>query len=307
MSGNRPQELMTGNEAIARGAAEAGVGVCTSYPGTPSTEIATEFSRLAEETGALVRWSVNEKVALEIAAGASWMGIPALCSMKSLGLNVASDFLLNVNLSGTGPGGLVIVVCDDPRGHSSSNEQDSRFYARAAYIPLLEPTTAEQAKGCVRLALEVSQRWELPVMIRSTTRLSHTQMPVTLGEVPTVECDARQSIPEGLFNVPVPHLRHKMLLEKIEEVEEMFEKSTFNSTTASPDGTQPFGAIASGVCSLYARDALEARTLTGWQLLSLVTTHPLPTQLVRQFVEGVDTVLVVEAVSYTHLTLPTKA
>ncbi|GAG76699.1 unnamed protein product, partial [marine sediment metagenome] len=113
-------------EAIARGALEAGIGFCASYPGTPSTEITTTIQKKAEEHDIYVEWSVNEKVALEAAAGASWAGVPAICPMKSLGLNVASDFLLNLNLSGTGTGGLVIVVCDDPRGHSSSNEQDSR-------------------------------------------------------------------------------------------------------------------------------------------------------------------------------------
>ncbi len=150
MSESKKSHIMSGNEAIARGALEVGVGFCASYPGTPSTEITSELFSIAEENNIHVEWSTNEKVALEVAAAASWAGIPALSPMKSLGLNVASDFLLNLNLSGSGKGGLVIVVCDDPRGHSSSNEQDSRFYAKAAQIPMLEPSTYQEAKDITK-------------------------------------------------------------------------------------------------------------------------------------------------------------
>jgi len=163
-SGHR-DKIMSGNEAIARGALEAGIGFCSSYPGTPSTEITATLMKTATEHDIYVEWSVNEKVALEAAAGASWAGIPAICPMKSLGLNVAADFLLNLNLSGTGKGGLVVVVCDDPRGHSSSNEQDSRFYAKAAYLPLLEPSTCQQAKDIIPYAFELSRKFEIPVIV----------------------------------------------------------------------------------------------------------------------------------------------
>jgi len=207
--------IMSGNEAIARGALEAGIGFCSSYPGTPSTGITSTLMKDATEHDIYVEWSVNEKVALEAAAGASWAGIPAICPMKSLGLNVAADFLLNLNLSGTGKGGLVVVVCDDPRGHSSSNEQDSRFYAKAAYLPLLEPSTCQQAKDIIPYAFELSTRFEIPVIVRSTTRLCHSRATVKLGEIPKRKWRVTDSLPKRLYNVPNPHLRHRDLLEKL--------------------------------------------------------------------------------------------
>jgi len=213
MTNSKHETIMSGNEAIARGAIEAGIGFCASYPGT----ITTTLQKLAEEFDIYVEWSVNEKVALEAAAGASWAGVPAICPMKSLGLNVASDFLLNLNLSGTGPGGLVIVVCDDPRGHSSSNEQDSRFYARAAQIPLLEPSTYQEAKDLVPFALKLSREYEVPVFIRCTTRLSHSRGLVTIGDIPKREWKAG-SLKDDLFNVPSPHFKHKDLLKKMEQI-----------------------------------------------------------------------------------------
>ncbi len=294
MTENRQARLMTGNEAIARGAAEAGIAVVATYPGTPSTEIATEFSRLTRNSRAFVQWSANEKVALETAAGASWMGVPALCSMKSLGLNVASDFLLNLNLSGTGEGGLVIVVCDDPRGHSSSNEQDSRFYAKASEIPLLEPATAQQAKDGISYALDLSQRYEIPVMIRSTTRLSHTRMPVIVGSIREETWQSRQVLPRGLFNVPDPHLRHRDLLRKMKLVEREFEDSPLNVTITTEGSENPFGVISSGVCRLYAEEALRSSGVDEWRLLSLGTTYPLPRRTIGEFARTASRLLVVE-------------
>ncbi|MFW9961111.1 MAG: indolepyruvate ferredoxin oxidoreductase, partial [Candidatus Thorarchaeota archaeon] len=183
MNDSEHKTMMSGNEAIAQGALESSVGFCSSYPGTPSTEITTSLFKFAEKYDIYVEWSANEKVALEVATSASWAGIPALCPMKSLGLNVASDFLLNMNLSGSGKGGLVIVVCDDPRGHSSSNEQDSRFYAKAAQIPLLEPSTYQEAKDLTQYAFKISQEFEVPVIVRSTTRLSHSRGLVETGRI----------------------------------------------------------------------------------------------------------------------------
>ena len=185
MSESKNDFIMSGNEAIARGALESGLGFCASNQGTPSTEITSSLFKVADEYHIYVEWSTNEKVAMEAAAAASWAGIPALCSMKSLGLNVASDFLLNLNLSGSGKGGLVIVVCDDPRGHSSSNEQDSRFFAKAAQIPLLEPSTYQDAKDVMIEAFRLSQKYEIPVLVRSTTRLSHSRGLVRVGKIST--------------------------------------------------------------------------------------------------------------------------
>ncbi len=154
--------LFMGNEAIARGAIEAGVQVCAAYPGNPSSEIIGSLSQVAEELGLYVEWSVNEKVALEVATAASFAGLRGLTAMKQNGLNVASDFLLNLNLSGS-KGGLVVVVCDDPSALSSSNEEDSRLYAKMGDLPLLEPSTPKEAHGDDPMGLRSIRRAEAPL------------------------------------------------------------------------------------------------------------------------------------------------
>ncbi|MGY5860623.1 MAG: thiamine pyrophosphate-dependent enzyme [Candidatus Thorarchaeota archaeon] len=285
---------MSGNEAIARGAIEAGVAFCASYPGTPSTEIATTLQKNAKEYDIYVEWSVNEKVALEAAAGASWAGIPALCSMKSLGLNVASDFLLNLNLSGTGKGGLVIVVCDDPRGHSSSNEQDSRFYAKAAQIPLLEPSTYQEAKDIVPFAFQLSQKYEVPVLIRSTTRLSHSRGLVTMGEDLKHIWAARQ-LPENLFNVPSPHLKHKDLLDKMERISEDFDNSSWNTKPTSKD--VDLLIISSGISRRYSEEAIHLLNAKNIDIVNLVTTYPLPRKIIIDAVKKTRRVLFSEEIN----------
>jgi indolepyruvate ferredoxin oxidoreductase alpha subunit len=274
MSSRNKEILMSGNEAIARGANEAGVGFCASYPGTPSTEITETLMR--ETAGAGDRyceWSTNEKVALEAAAAASWAGVPALCPMKSLGLNVASDFLLNLNLTGTGQGGLVLVVCDDPMGHSSSNEQDSRFYAKAAKIPLLEPSTYQDAKDIVPFAFRVSRQFEIPVMVRSTTRLSHSRGLVRQGEISKGKTKAG-SIPKGLYNVPHPSVKHRDLLKKMERVSEVFDESDWNRFGG--DEAAKALVISSGVSTRYVEEALASLKYRSAAVLGLVTTYPLP-------------------------------
>ncbi len=286
-------QLMSGNEAFARGALEAGVKFCASYPGTPSTEITATLMRWAEVHGLHVEWSTNEKVALEACTGASWAGIPALCPMKSLGLNVAADFLLNLNLSGTGDGGLVIVVCDDPRGHSSSNEQDSRFYAKAASLPLFEPATSQQAKDMVGHAIKLSQRYKIPVIIRSTTRLSHSKALVKLGPINQGKWKAR-SIPSDLYNVPDPHLRHRDLLNKLEMIREEFESDPFNSMVRNE--INDLLIISTGIGQMYVQEALSIAGLEGVATLGLGTTYPLPKELVMKALSKVDHVLFVEEV-----------
>lgn len=286
--------LMTGNEAIARGAIEAGVRFCSSYPGTPSTEIAATIMQYAEKLGIYAEWSVNEKVALEAAAGASWAGLPAICSMKSLGLNVASDFLLNVNLSGSGSGGLVVVVCDDPRGHSSSNEQDSRFYAKAARVPLLEPSSYQEAKEVMTFAYDLSRKHEIPVIVRSTTRLSHSRGIVELGESREWTPEGPLKVSENLFNIPNPHLRHRDLLLKIDDVAGEFENCSFNRI----HGPTKRGilTISSGICQRYAEEAVEKLGLQHARRLGLVTTHPIPKGLVADAVKRASEVLFLEEV-----------
>ena len=288
------ETIMSGNEAIARGALEAGIGFCASYPGTPSTEITTTLQKIANEHDIYVEWSVNEKVALEAAAGASWAGVPALCSMKSLGLNVASDFLLNLNLSGTGKGGLVIVVCDDPRGHSSSNEQDSRFYAKAAQIPLLEPSTYQEAKDIVPFAFKISQEYEIPVLIRSTTRLSHSRGLVTKGKIPKRTWNAGP-LPDGLFNVPAPHLKHRDLLLKMEQIRKAFEDSAWN--TIPTVKTIDTLIISSGISRRYSEEAIQLLNAKNIEVLNLVTTNPLPRKIVLDALKKTKKVLFSEEIN----------
>ncbi|MHA2378925.1 MAG: thiamine pyrophosphate-dependent enzyme [Candidatus Thorarchaeota archaeon] len=284
--------VMSGNEAFARGALEAGIRFCSSYPGTPATEIASHIMKEVDRLGIYAEWSVNEKVALEAAAGASWAGLPAICSMKSLGLNVASDFLLNLNLSGSGNGGLVIISCDDPRGHSSSNEQDSRFYARAASIPLLEPSRYQEAKDIVPMALELSKKHEFPVIVRSTTRLSHSRGIVELGKVSEEKWEEPLKLSGSLFNIPNPHLLHRDLLEKIEKIAEEFEANPFNHFHG-PDEMELL-TISSGICQRYVEEALENLNLQESGRLGLVTTFPVPKGLVSNTVNRARDVLFVE-------------
>jgi len=285
--------MMSGNEAIAQGAIESSIGFCASYPGTPSTEITTSLFKFAEKYDIYVEWSTNEKVALEAATGASWAGIPALCPMKSLGLNVASDFLLNMNLSGSGKGGLVIVVCDDPRGHSSSNEQDSRFYAKAAQIPLLEPSTHQEARDVTQFAFKISQEFEVPVIVRSTTRLSHSRGLVETGKISKRKKKAG-TLPERLYNVPSPHLRHRDLLMKMDRIREEFETLDFNMRTSSKDGD--LLVISSGISSLYVQEAIYFLKSMNVRHLNFVTTHPMPRKNITKLLEKTGRVLFVEEI-----------
>ncbi|MCK5150876.1 MAG: indolepyruvate ferredoxin oxidoreductase subunit alpha [Candidatus Thorarchaeota archaeon] len=288
------KKLMSGNEAFAQGALEAGVGFCASYPGTPSTEITETLKEKADKHDVYVEWSVNEKVALEVAAGASWAGIAALCPMKSLGLNVAADFLLNLNLSGSGPGGLVIVVCDDPRGHSSSNEQDSRFYAKASYLPLLEPTSCQEAKDLMQVAFDISKRHQIPVLVRSTTRLSHSTAIVELGDIKGKKHKTQAEMPERLFNVPNPHLRHRDLDNTRSEVCKEYDESTLNSQEVNDDSDTLI--IASGVCYRYGLEALEILGTSSVDIVKLVTSHPIPRNTLFGWWKGKKRIIFLEEV-----------
>ncbi|TFF96085.1 indolepyruvate ferredoxin oxidoreductase, partial [Candidatus Thorarchaeota archaeon] len=288
MKNNKNEFLMSGNEALARGALESGVGFCASYPGTPSTEITETLIR----TGiAHVEWSTNEKVALEACAGASWAGIRALCPMKSLGLNVASDFLLNLNLTGTGLGGLVIVVCDDPMGHSSSNEQDSRFYAKAAKVPLLEPSTYQEAKDVIPFAFQISTDFEVPVIVRSTTRLSHSRGMVRI-EAPTSPKTTAKALPAGLFNVPRPTKKHRDLLAKLERVSDLYNESSWNEI--EEDDAASTLVISSGVSSRYVEEAICVLDSNEFAVLRIVTSYPLPYKTIMNAITRYDRVVFVE-------------
>jgi indolepyruvate ferredoxin oxidoreductase, alpha subunit len=175
--------IMSGNEAMARGALEAGVDFCTSYPGSPSVEVAESLFKLKPEYKVYGEWSTNEIVALEAAAAASFAGLRSICVMKQNGLAVASDFLLSINHPGT-RGGLVIVVGDDPGAHSSINEVDSRHFARHAELPLLEPSNVAEARDMIRWAFDLSEKLETCVIVRAVTRICHARGNLVLNELP---------------------------------------------------------------------------------------------------------------------------
>ena len=292
MDDETPAQLMGGNEAMARGALEAGVGFCTSYPGTPATEITEYIMRKADRIGIHAEWSVNEKVALESAAAASWAGIPALCSMKSLGLNVASDSLLTMNLSECGEGGLCIIVGDDPRGHSTSTEQDSRFYAKAALLPMLEPSGYQEAKDAVPYAFELSRRHKVPVIIRSTTRLGHSRGLVKPGPLASHDYPKPLKMREKLFNVPNPHLARHELQNKIQKISKEFDASPFNKLRVKKN--TDLLAIASGICQRYTEEAIELAGTDNSGTLGLFTTHPLPRRLIGKAIRKAPNVLFLE-------------
>jgi indolepyruvate ferredoxin oxidoreductase alpha subunit len=222
-------QLLMGNEAIARGALEAGVGVAAAYPWNPSSEIIATLAQVAKQLNLYVEWAVNEKVALEIAAGASFAGIRAIAAMKQNGLNVALDFLANLNLTGV-PSGLVLVVSDDPGGISSTNEQDSRHVAKALDLPLLEPATFQEAKDMAKWAFELSEEIANACLIRSVTRISHARGNVTLGELPHLENQARFDIsrrPYASIAATAPKF-HERLHQNLSRMSEIYERSPFN-------------------------------------------------------------------------------
>jgi indolepyruvate ferredoxin oxidoreductase, alpha subunit len=282
-----------GNEAIARGALEAGVKVCAAYPGNPSSEIIGSLSSAAETMDLHVEWSVNEKVAMEVAAAASFAGLRGLCAMKQNGLNVASDFLLNLNLSGT-QAGLVVVVADDPGGISSTNEEDSRIFAKIGDLPLLEPATFQEAKDMTRWAFSLSEDLGLPVMVRSVTRVSHARGNVRLDALPRPIAKARFDISRPRLAFP-PMPSHKALHQKLDRARTFVESSPYNSYRG-PEKPELL-LITSGSGWMYS---LEAVINLGVQdrvgLLKLGTTWPLPAALVLKHLKQAETILFVEEV-----------
>jgi indolepyruvate ferredoxin oxidoreductase alpha subunit len=295
--------LLMGNEAIARGALEAGVNVASSYPGTPSSEIIENLSRVAKERNLYVEWSTNEKVALEVAAAASFAKLRALCAMKQNGVNVASDFLLHLAGSGT-RGGLVLVSCEDPGALSSANEGDSRHFARLMEIPLLEPGDFQEAKDMTKWAFELSEEIKNIVMVRSVTRMSHASGNVWFGGLPEPQKPAKAIFkfegsllePESgpVISIPIIH-RHKLQHQKIRMAQEVFEESPFN-TYRGPEKPDLL-LITSSACNLYSREAIHLLGLKDRVgLLKLGTTWPLPSKLVKKYLSMTDKILIVEEV-----------
>ena len=276
---------LTGNEAIARGAWEAGVKVAAAYPGTPSTEILETLATYPAES-VHAQWSTNEKVALDVAIGASFAGRRALAAMKHVGLNVAADAFLSQTYIGVN-GGLVLAVCDDPGIHSSQNEQDTQIYGALATVPVLEPSDAQEALDFTRLAFELSETFDTPVIVRSTTRLSHTRSAVTIGD--RVEPPPRKFIEDPVKNVMIPahaRRRHGVVLEREARLKAHFSESPINRWE---EGDSSFGVITAGTCYSYVREALPDASV-----LKLGASWPLPDELLRRYCESVDRIFVVE-------------
>jgi indolepyruvate ferredoxin oxidoreductase alpha subunit len=318
--------LLMGNEAIARGALEAGVSFCAGYPGNPSSEIIDTLLKhktLWPDTAwpTHVEWSVNEIVAMEAAAAAAFTGLRALVAMKQNGINVCADFLTTVNLTGLAGGALVVVVCDDPGPLTSSNEEDSRYYARLAMLPLLEPSTAQEAKDATAYALDLSESSGLPVIVRSVSRLSHGRGPVSLG-VPSPPSRTPRFDPATRL-LGLPHVvtrNHERLLGLQEELRLEMEASPLNAfvanaaevaggvgvaTTADAvlaEKSTRLVVVAAGLGALYADEAvkeigrLHPEATTGLGVLKLSAVWPFPRNLVAGHLAGAEAVLVVEQV-----------
>jgi len=278
---------MTGNEAFAYGAYLSGVRVGAAYPGTPSSEILDNYSRYP---GVFAEWSPNEKVALDVAIGAAYAGTRSMAVMKHVGLNVAADSFFYAVYTGV-KGGLVIVCADDPDMHSSQNEQDNRNYAKFAKCPMLEPSDSEEAKQFVGIALEMSEQFETPVLVRSVTRLSHSASPVEVTdaapppapeELPLYERDAQRY-------VMVPsnaRRRHPIVEERLKKLAEYAETMPIN---VIEPGDESLGIVSAGVSYHYAKEVFPNATF-----LKLGMVYPLPEKLIHEFASKVKTVVVVE-------------
>jgi indolepyruvate ferredoxin oxidoreductase alpha subunit len=297
--------LLMGNDAIARGAMEAGVRVVAGYPGTPSSEIVENLARASRGRDIYVEWSVNEKVALEVAASASYSGLRAMAVMKQVGMNVASDFLLHLAQYGT-RGGMVIVSCEDPGALSSTNEGESRPYAKMMGFPLIEPGDFQEAEEMTRWAFELSEEIRNVVMVRSVTRLSHASGNVIVGALPDdfnaraahfeYRGDLADTMEGPVVNLPgVMHIFRQEQQEKLRRVVEIYETSPFNTYTG-PERPELL-IITSSVCSLYSKEAV---LLLGVQdrvgILKLGTTWPLPRALIKEHLSRTGKVLIIEEV-----------
>ena len=283
--------LLLGNEAIARGILEAGISVVTTYPGTPASEIGDSISEIATEAKLYMEYSVNEMVAVQVAAGAANCGVRALAAMKHVGLNVAADFVMTLAYTGV-RGGCVIVTADDPECYSSQNEQDNRYYALLSNLPCLEPSDPQEAKDMTVSAVEISEKLELPVLLRTTTRVSHTRGPVTYGTMikPNLHGKFVRDL-KRLNMVPAfSRPKHTVLLRRVAEAKGISETSPFNKVVSNGGEV---GIISSGSAYNYAVEAADLLDLNA-SILKLGMTHPLPENKIIAFLKNYRKVFVVE-------------
>lgn len=279
--------IMTGNEAMARGAYESGATFASAYPGTPSTEI---LENLATYDEIYAEWAPNEKVALEAAIGASMAGTRSMASMKHVGVNVAMDPFMTLSYTGVN-GGLVLISADDPGMHSSQNEQDNRSLAPFAKVPMLEPSDSQECKELLKEAFEISEKFDTPLLFRVTTRISHSRSVVELGD--RLENDLKSYIKDSKKYCMVPaNARNRRLVveENLEKLKEYTENFRFNSVEWS-EATN-IGIITSGVAYQYVKEAFG----DDMNILKLTMTYPLPEKLIKDFYEKVDELYIVEEV-----------
>ena len=286
------KHLLWGNEAIVRGALEAGVNIITCYPGTPSSEVPDTFRRLLPSKRFALEYSVNEKVALEVGAGAALGGALTLVTMKHVGVNVAADPLMTMVYTGL-PGGLLLLSADEPGSHSSQNAQDNRTLARFANMPCFEPATAQECKDMTKAALILAREIQQPVMLRTTTRVNHLRGPVSFGPLP----EPASLVPfvrdmHRFVAVPATaRKRHPIMVANLEGAREGVETSPFNRISGSGD----IGVIASGISRTYLHDVLLAN---GWQnkvkVFDFGMTWPLPLKTLEKLLREMKTILVLE-------------
>ncbi|MBR3585902.1 MAG: indolepyruvate ferredoxin oxidoreductase subunit alpha [Oscillospiraceae bacterium] len=279
------KHLLSGNEAIARGAYEAGVKVCSAYPGTPSTEI---FESLPQYKDALYcEWAPNEKVAAEVAYGAAIGGVRSLCAMKHVGLNVAADPLFTAAYNGINRG-FVIVTADDPSMHSSQNEQDNRYYARSAKVALVEPSDSQECIDFMKEAYRISEQFDMPVLFRTTTRISHSKSLVTFGEREEAEPYTYQRNAKKYVCAPANAYRNHPKVERnLAALLEYSNRSPLNRMELKGSKT---GVITASIAYQYAKDVFPEDT----SFLKLGLTNPLPMELIREFASRVETLYVIE-------------
>ena len=279
------KELLSGNEAIARGAYEYGVRLASAYPGTPSTEILEYIGERYPEI--VAGWAPNEKVAVEVAAGASYGGSRALAAMKHVGLNVAADPFMTLSYTGVN-GGFVIIVCDDPAMHSSQNEQDTRNYAKFGKVPCLEPSDSQEAKDLIGEALKISEDYDTPVIFRSSTRISHSMSLVELRD----RTEGPREL--GLKKDPVKYVmlpamarkKHPFVEDRLKRLASFAETFSHNKTILADDS---IGIITSGVAYQYAKEVMPNASF-----LKLGMVWPLPEKMIRDFAAKVKRLVVIE-------------
>ncbi len=277
------RKILSGNEAVARGAWEAGCHFAAAYPGTPSTEILENIIKYPE---IYTEWSVNEKVALEVCAGASFVGARAITAMKHVGLNVAADPMFTLGYTGV-TGGLVIVTCDDPGMWSSQNEQDNRHYARHAKIPMLEPSDSNEAKIFTKMAFELSEKFDCVFLLRLTTRISHSSGIVELGTRQEISLKGyTKDIKKRLVLPAHARILHQKVEERLKSLARYSEEFPYNRIEWKD---KEIGIVSSGIAYMHARDVFPDASF-----LKLSFTYPLPERLIRKFARGVKRLIVIE-------------